>query len=57
MNLEGVRASEVGDLLEVARYTRHKTLEMLTVYNDNIKQKADLPRYYKAFGEVKFWHW
>lgn len=38
-----------GDLLEVARYTRHKTLEMLTVYNDNIKQKADLPRFYGAF--------
>lgn len=42
-----------GDLLEVARYTRHKTLEMLTVYNDNIKQKADLPRFYKTFESIK----
>ncbi len=42
-----------GDLLEVARYTRHKTLEMLQVYNDNIKQKADLPRYYGAFNDIK----
>jgi len=39
-----------GDLLEVAQYTRHKSLEMLQVYNDNINLKADLPRYYKAFS-------
>ena len=43
-----------GDLLEVAQYTRHKSLEMLTVYNDNIKREADLPRYYKAFSGVEF---
>lgn len=43
-----------GDLLEVARYTRHKSLEMLQVYNDNIKRQADLPRYYEAFAGVKF---
>jgi integrase/recombinase XerC len=43
-----------GDLLEVARYTRHKSLEMLQVYNDNIKREADLPRYYKAFAGVSF---
>lgn len=43
-----------GDLLEVAQYTRHKGLEMLQVYNDNIKKKADLPRYYNAFKEVSF---
>ena len=42
-----------GDLLEVAQYTRHKSLEMLQVYNDNIKQKADLPRFYKAFDKIK----
>jgi len=41
-----------GDLLEVAQYTRHKSLEMLQVYNDNIKRKADLPRYYQAFNGV-----
>ena len=41
-----------GDLLNVARYTRHKSLEMLQVYDDSIKQKADLPRYYRAFGSV-----
>ena len=43
-----------GDLLEVAGYTRHKSLEMLQVYNDNIKRKADLPRFYEAFNGVSF---
>jgi len=43
-----------GDLLEVAQYTRHKSLEMLQVYNDNIKKEADLPRYYRAFSGVSF---
>ena len=43
-----------GDLTEVSRYTRHKSLEMLQVYNDRIITQEDLPRYYKAFGEVKF---
>lgn len=42
-----------GDLLEVARYSRHKSLEMLQVYNDNIKLKADLPRFYKVFEDIK----
>ena len=43
-----------GDLLEVAHHTRHKSLEMLQVYNDAVKRKADLPRYYKTFDGVKF---
>lgn len=43
-----------GDLLEVAQYTRHKSLEMLQVYNDTINRKADLPRFYKAFSGVNF---
>ena len=43
-----------GDLLEVAQYTRHKSLEMLQVYNDNINRKADLPRFYRAFSGVRF---
>lgn len=43
-----------GDLLEVAQYTRHKSLEMLQVYNDNIKREADLPRFYRAFRGVNF---
>lgn len=43
-----------GDLLEVAHYTRHKSLEMLQVYNDNIKRKADLPKFYQTFESVTF---
>jgi integrase len=43
-----------GDLLEVARYSRHRSLETLQVYNDNIKRKADLPRFYETFNDVKF---
>lgn len=43
-----------GDLLTVAKYTRHKNLEMLQVYNDNIKHKADLPKYYETFDSIEF---
>lgn len=39
-----------GDVLEVSRYTRHRSIEMLQVYNDNIKLRADLPRFYSAFN-------
>lgn len=38
-----------GNLLEVAKYTRHRSLEMLQVYNDAAKRKADLPKYYETF--------
>ena len=43
-----------GDLLEVAGYTRHKSLEMLQVYFDKIKKDADLPRFYRAFNGISF---
>lgn len=43
-----------GDILTVAQYTRHKSLEMLQVYNDNIKKKADLPKYYETFNSLNF---
>lgn len=43
-----------GDLLTVAQYTRHKSLEMLQIYNDNIKHKADLPKYYQTFSSINF---
>lgn len=43
-----------GDLTEVSRYTRHKSLEMLQVYNDRIAEQEDLPRFYNAFRRVKF---
>jgi len=43
-----------GDLLEVAQYTRHRSLEMLQVYYDGVKREADLPRFYEAFSKVSF---
>jgi integrase len=43
-----------GDLLTVSQYTRHKSLEMLQVYNDTIKHKADLPKYYETFSAINF---
>jgi len=43
-----------GDILEVARYSRHRSLEMLVVYDDSIKMKRDLPRYYRTFKNIKF---
>ncbi len=41
-----------GDLLSVAQYTRHRSLETLQIYNDNIKRKDDLPRYYQTFSNI-----
>ncbi|MGI0061736.1 MAG: tyrosine-type recombinase/integrase, partial [Nitrosotalea sp.] len=41
-----------GDLLEVCRYTRHRSIETLQIYNDNIKAKSDLPRYYNTFKSI-----
>ena len=39
------------DLLTVAKFTRHKSVETLQVYNDNISRKNNLPKYYEAFNE------
>lgn len=41
------------DLLSVARYTRHRSLEMLRVYDDSLKQRADLPRFYRTFQDIR----
>lgn len=38
------------DLLQVAGYTRHRSMEMLKVYNDQAQSLADLPRYYAVFS-------
>lgn len=38
-----------GNLLEVAQYTRHRSLEMLQIYNDRIKKTAVLPKFYHSF--------
>lgn len=38
------------DLLTVAKFSRHKSVETLQVYNDNISHKNNLPKYYQAFN-------
>jgi integrase len=39
-----------GDLLEVAKYSRHRNLTMLMVYNDRLSHEATLPRYIEGFS-------
>lgn len=40
-----------GELLTVARYTRHRNLNMLIIYNDQDLIRGDLPNYYHAFTD------
>ncbi len=42
-----------GDLLQVARYTRHSSISTLQIYFDDVQSEADLPRYYQTFEEIK----
>jgi len=42
-----------GNLLDVMAYTRHKSMEMLVVYNDQVRKSEDLPRYYQAFETIR----
>ncbi len=39
------------DLLTVQKFTRHKSVETLQVYNDNISHRENLPKYYQAFNQ------
>lgn len=39
-----------GELITVARFTRHKSIEMLSVYNDALLEEKDLSKYYAAFN-------
>lgn len=41
-----------GELLMVSKYSRHRSIQMLEVYNDEIISKDDLPRYYNVFNEI-----
>jgi integrase/recombinase XerC len=41
-----------GDLLEISRYTRHRSIEMLQTYNDEVLEHGDLPKYYEVFESV-----
>lgn len=42
-----------GDLLQVARYTRHSSISTLQVYFDDVQSEADLPRYFQTFEGIK----
>lgn len=42
------------DLLRVAKYTRHRSTDMLMVYNDQITDVQDLSNYYKAFPNTLY---
>lgn len=41
-----------GELLMVSKYSRHKSIQMLEVYNDEIIREEDLPRYYEVFNNI-----
>lgn len=38
------------DLLRVAHYTRHRSIETLQVYNDSLLDRQDLAKYYSMFS-------
>lgn len=42
------------DLITVQKFTRHKSLEMLTVYNDDIETENSLPIYHQTFENLSF---
>lgn len=41
-----------GELLRVAKYTRHSSTDMLMVYNDQVEDRQDLRRYFASFNAV-----
>ena len=42
-----------GELLTVSKYSRHRSIQMLEVYNDEIIREEDLPRFYDVFNDIK----
>jgi len=44
------------DLLTVSQFSRHKSIEMLKVYYDQIDHKKKLPKYYEVFGSTESSH-
>lgn len=41
-----------GDITKVAQFSRHRSLEMVQVYNDAVLLESDYKGYIKAFGDV-----
>jgi len=41
------------DVMKTRKFTRHNSLEMLLVYNDEIDTESSLKDYYNTFGDIK----
>lgn len=41
-----------GELLTVSKHSRHRSIQMLEVYNDEIIREQDLPRFYNVFNDI-----
>jgi len=41
-----------GELLTVSKYSRHRSIQMLEVYNDEVIREEDLPRFYDVFNNI-----
>ena len=41
-----------GELLMVSKYSRHRNIQMLEVYNDEAIREQDLPRFYNVFNDI-----
>lgn len=41
-----------GELLTVSKYSRHRSIQMLEVYNDEIIREQDLARFYNVFNDI-----
>ncbi|HEY1644871.1 MAG TPA: site-specific integrase [Candidatus Saccharimonadales bacterium] len=42
-----------GDVTTVMQYTRHRSVQMLQVYNNRIIQQQDLPKFFQTFDSAK----
>jgi integrase len=42
-----------GDIMTVMKYTRHRSPQMLEVYNDRVIQEKDLPKFFSTFDDLK----
>jgi site-specific recombinase XerD len=43
-----------GDLLKVSQFTRHRSIETLQIYYDDIIRRDDLPKFYETFKGLNF---
>jgi len=45
---------EMDNLHKVLKYTRHRNVEMLQIYDDDMVSREDLPKFYNAFSSLAF---